>query len=272
MDLPGLTAVRVARSRADLVLGDTVAPLAGGTWLYSEPQPRLTGLVDLTGLGWTPWEARSDGGLSVAATCTITEATRIQPRPGWRALPLFAQCAGSLLASFKVQAIATVGGNIATALAAGAMIALATALDAELVIWTPDGGERRQPVEAFVLGQRRTTLAPGEVIRSIEFPPHAMAARTAFRRIALSPLGRAGTVVAGRADGEHGAACILSVTGGTDRPEVLRFAGLPSADELGAAVAGIGSWFTDPHGAADWRRAMTLLLAEQVVAELRGAG
>src|SRR5437763_1889176 len=48
MDLPGLTDVRVARSRADLVLSGTVAPLGGGTWLYSEPQPHLTGLVDLT--------------------------------------------------------------------------------------------------------------------------------------------------------------------------------------------------------------------------------
>jgi CO/xanthine dehydrogenase FAD-binding subunit len=269
MDLPGLTTVLVARSRADLVLSDTVAPLAGGTWLYSEPQPELTALVDLTTLGWTPWEAGPDGGLSLAATCTIAEATRIEPRPGWSALPLFGQCAGSLLASFKVQAIATVGGNIATALAAGAMIALATALDAELVIWTPDGGERRQAVESFVLAQRRTALAAGEVIRSVEFPPHAMAAGTAFRRIALSPLGRAGTVVAGRAD--RSVNCVLSVTGGTDRPEVLRFAAVPSTTELAAAVDGIRSWFTDPHGAADWRRSMTLLLADQVVEELREA-
>jgi CO/xanthine dehydrogenase FAD-binding subunit len=267
MDLPGLTTVRVARSRDDLALGETVAPLGGGTWLYSEPQPHLTGLVDLTGLGWTPWEAREDGGLSVAATCTITEATRIPPRPGWTALPLFAQSAGSLLASFKVQAIATVGGNIATALAAGGMIALATALDAELIIWTPDGDERRQPVESFVLAQRRTTLVPGEVIRSIEFPPTAMAARTAFRRIALSPLGRAGAVVAARL--ETGGRCVLSVTGGTERPEVLRFDAPPSAGALQDAVERIGTWFTDPHGAADWRRAMTVLLAEQAVAELR---
>jgi CO/xanthine dehydrogenase FAD-binding subunit len=269
MDLPGLTAVRVARSRADLVLDETVAPLAGGTWLYSEPQPHLTGLVDLTGLGWTPWEARPDGGLSVAATCTLAEASRIPARAGWNALPLFPRCAASLLASFKVQAIATVGGNIATALAAGGMIALATALDAELTIWTPDGGERRQPVEAFVLAQRRTTLAPGEVLRSIELPPHAMAAATAFRRIALSPLGRAGTVVAARRDADG--ACVLSVTGGTERPEVLRFPAAPAAAELEDAIRRIPSWFTDAHGAADWRRAMTALLAAEAVAELREA-
>lgn len=269
MDLPGLTAVRVARSRADLVLDESVAPLAGGTWLYSEPQPHLTGLVDLTGLGWTAWEARPDGGLSVAATCTLAEAARIPARSGWSALPLFAQCAASLLASFKVQAIATVGGNIATALAAGGMIGLAAALDAELVIWTPDGGERRQSVATFVLAQRRTALVPGEVVRSIEFPPHVMAATTAFRRIALSPLGRAGTVVAARRDADG--ACVLSVTGGTERPEVLRFPAPPPPAELEAAVLGIPSWFTDAHGAADWRRAMTRLLAEQAVAELREA-
>ncbi|MDT7569507.1 MAG: hypothetical protein QOG76_8131, partial [Pseudonocardiales bacterium] len=27
-------------------------------------------------------------------------------------------------------------------------------------------------------------------------------------------------------------------------------------------------WFDDPHGAPDWRRAVTLLLAEEVRAEL----
>ena len=28
--------------------------LAGGTWLFSEPQPHLRQLIDLTGLGWSP--------------------------------------------------------------------------------------------------------------------------------------------------------------------------------------------------------------------------
>ena len=49
VDLPDLTEVRIARERADLRMRPTEAPLAGGTWLYSEPQDGLTGLVDLTG-------------------------------------------------------------------------------------------------------------------------------------------------------------------------------------------------------------------------------
>lgn len=269
MDLTTLTEVLVARTRADLVVGGSVAPLAGGTWLYSEPQEHLTGLVDLTTLGWTPWEARDDGGLDVAATCTIAELVGIPARDGWAALPLFRASAESLLQSFKVWNTATIGGNIATALAAGALIGLGATLDAELVLWTADGGERRTPVADFVLAERTTAIEPGEVIRTIAFPAVGMGARTAFRRIALAPLGRAGTVVGGRRDA--GGQVVLAVTGGTTRPEVLRFPGPPTAVELADAVSGIDTWFTDAHGAADWRAAMTARLAEQVRKELAAA-
>lgn len=264
MDLPALTEVRLPASRADLALSASVVPLGGGTWLYSQPQPHLTGLVDLTALGWTPWERRPDGGLSLAATCTIEQLVAIPPE--WRASPLFRRCAESLLQSFKVWRTATVGGNVATALAAGAMIALGAALDGELVIWTPDGGERRERVEAFVLDQQVTTLAPGEVIRSIELSPGPLAARTGFRRISLAALGRAGTVVIARRDADD--RFLVCVTGGTTRPEVLRFPSSPRADELADAVGRIGTWFTDAHGAADWRRAMSLRFAEELRQEL----
>src|ERR1700759_1320745 len=43
--------------------------LAGGTWLFSEPQPSVRRLVDLTELGW-PSLASDAGGLEIAATCT----------------------------------------------------------------------------------------------------------------------------------------------------------------------------------------------------------
>lgn len=267
MDLPTLNRVVLPSSRRDLAaLSDTVHPLGGGTWLFSEPQDGLTGLVDLVALGWTPWVARADGGLSIAATCTVAQLVAIPPRPGWRPLPLFRQCAESLLQSFKIWNTATVGGNIATALAAGALIGLAGALDGELVIWTPDGGERREAVSSFVRAQRSTSLLPGEVIRSVELAPEAMAAETAFRRIALAPLGRAGTVLAARRDPSGG--FVLCVTGGTTRPEVLRFPELPSASSLAAAVGAIPSWFSDAHGAADWRAAVSVLLAEEIRQEL----
>jgi hypothetical protein len=45
---------------------------------------------------------------------------------------------------------------------------------------------------------------------------------------------------------------------------------VPDADEVAAAHATIpdAAWTRDPHGDPDWRRTMTLLLAEQIRAEL----
>jgi hypothetical protein len=55
VDLDTIEAV-VTPSRRDEVwpLGRGDAVLAGGTWLFSEPQPHLRRLIDLTGLGWSP--------------------------------------------------------------------------------------------------------------------------------------------------------------------------------------------------------------------------
>lgn len=266
MDLIGIGSLTMPRARAEIAVTDTVVPMGGGTWLYSETQPDVTGLVDLTALGWTPWEPTEDDGVSIAATCTLAQLTRIPQQNGWRALTLFRQCAESLLASFKVWNVATVGGNIGASLAAGAMISLTSTLDADLVLWGAGDRERRVTVADFVLAQQTNTRASDEVIRSIEIGGAAMRARTGFRRIALSALGRAGTVVCARRD-ESGA-FVVSVTGGTTRPNVFRFATLPSAVALGAAVDTVDTWFTDAHGAADWRRAMSLRFAEELREEL----
>ncbi|WP_210508493.1 FAD binding domain-containing protein [Naasia sp. SYSU D00057] len=266
MDLPTLRAVRLPRERSELVIGEGGAPLGGGTWLFSEPQDHLTEFVDLTALGWEPWAEEPDGSLTVAATCTLAQLLRIPARPEWPALSLFPRCADSLVASFKVWNTATIGGNIALALPAGGLTSLATALDAEALLWTADG-ERRMAVADLVLGVRRTALEPGEVIRSITFPAAALAARIAFRRIALSPQGRAGTVVIGRRDGNG--AVTIGITGGTERPEILRFPAPPSTADVATAIDGIGTWYDDPHGAPDWREAMTRRFAEEIREELR---
>jgi len=265
MDLITVREIRVARTRDDIVLAPGEQPLGGGTWLFSEEQPGLTGLVDLTALGWQPL-VESDAGLSIAATCTIAELSRIPEHEGWRAHPLFSQTANSLLASFKIWNVATVGGNICTSLPAGPMISLGAATDATALIWSPDGTERRLAVADFVTASRENELLPGEVLRAVEIPTTSLTARTAFRRIALSPLGRTGTLLIARVDASG--ETVFTVSGGTTRPRVLRFDELPTAAALRQAVESITEWFTDPHGAADWRRAMSVLLAEELREEL----
>lgn len=255
MDLIDVREIRVPRTRDELVFGEGDRPLGGGTWLYSEPQPGTTGLVDLTDLGWDSID-ESDAGLTIGATVTIATLAR-HPRP------LFAQCANSLLASFKIWNVATVGGNIALALPAGPMTSLASGLDGTAVIWSATS-ERRLAVADLVTGVQQTALQHGEVLRAIEIPRATLEARHAFRRISLSPLGRTGTLVTA----VLGEEAVFTVTGGTTRPHVLRFDELPSAAALEQAVDAIDDWYDDAHGSPDWRRAMSARFALELREEL----
>ena len=266
MDLNTVTSVRRASARTDLAgLGPDTAVLAGGTWMYSDPQVHLRELVDVTGFGWPPLTV-TDVGLEIAATCTLAELSRFAGSPEWTAVPLFRLCSTALVGSFKIWNVATVGGNICLALPAGPMTSLCAALDGVALIWTPDGGERRVPVAEFVVGDRRTVLAPGEVLRAVHLPAAALGSRTPYRKTALSPLGRSASLVIGRVDPDG--TFVLTVTAATDRPYRFAFRAIPGSGDLAAALATIPAWFDDPHGAPDWRQAVTGLLAEEIREEL----
>lgn len=267
-----MQAVVTPRNRAELwPLEPTDAVLAGGTWLFSEPQPHLRRLVDLSALDWPPITL-SDNGIELAATCTLAKVSELSTllpsaRPDWLAAPLFHQCCTALLASFKILSTATVGGNVCLSFPAGAMISLTSALDGEVQVWRANGADYRLPVREFVTGVAANVLAPGDVLRSVHLPATALRGTTAYRKLAPSPLGRSGIVVIGRRDPDGRLA--LSVTAATVRPYVFEF---PSADVnlVRRAHAGIPdeAWTVDAHGDPDWRRAMTLVLAEQICAEL----
>jgi len=273
VDLNTVEAVSAPSRRDELwPLGTEDAVLAGGTWLFSEPQPHIRRLVDITALGWPP--VLLDGnGIELAATCTVAEVSRLSAElPGdWIAAPLLNQCGTALLASFKILGSATVGGNVCLSFPAGSMISLISALDGRVTVWRADGSEYRLPVTQFVTGMATNVLAVGDVLRSVHLPAAALRGRTAFRKLAPSQLGRSAVVVTGRRDtAADGGRFVLSVTAATVRPYVFDFRALPGVDEVQAGVATIpdDAWTRDPHGDPDWRRAMTLLLAGQVRAEL----
>jgi CO/xanthine dehydrogenase FAD-binding subunit len=253
-------------------LGGDRALLAGGTFLFSVPQPHLRGLVDLTAAGWTPISAADDG-LTVAATATLARLADLAPaeHPRWPALPLLAGCCEALVGSRKVWHVATVGGNICLALPAGPMTTLAAALDGVATIWTAAGRVRTERVEDLVIGARRTTLAAGDVLRSIHLPATALRGRTALRKASLAPLGRSAVLIAGRRDPDG--AFTVAVTAALPRPAVLRYPALPDDDRLAADVDALGDshggWYDDPHGTPEWRHATSVLFAEQIRAELR---
>jgi len=90
---------------------DGYAWLAGGTWLFSEPQVHTDTLIDLAGLKWQSLAVASDGGLEVAATCTIHDLYEFKPPKTWKAGALIGECCRSFLSSFKIWHEASIGGT-----------------------------------------------------------------------------------------------------------------------------------------------------------------
>jgi CO/xanthine dehydrogenase FAD-binding subunit len=259
---------------------DGDAYLGGGTWLLSVAQPRTTRLLDLTSYNWPPL-TETDDGLEIAATCTLAELARWQPAPhhDWpAAASLPARCCDALLGSFKVQNVATVGGNICLSLPAGPMIALAAALDGIATILSPAGAARAIPVTAFVTGAGRNVLRPGELLRGVFLPAAALRRRAACRQVSLSAAGRSAVLLIGTVAQDQ---VLLTLTAAVSRPVQVRlplpFSPNEAAASLTEAVAaatgqGATGYLDDVHGSALWRRAMTERAAAEVIAELAGTG
>ncbi len=274
MDLNTITEVARPASRADCRgWRDGDAWLAGGTWLFSEPQPALRRLVDLEGLGWEPLRV-TDRGLSIAATCKISQLDAFAAPPEWRAALLFRPCCQALLASFKIWNTATVGGNVCLSLPAGAMISLTAALEGVCTVWRPDGSDYQVPVVDFVTGNNQNVLRPGELLRAIDLPAAALRKETCLRRMSLTHLGRSSVLLIGTACPQTGA-WALTVTAATVRPVRLEFPQVPSAgalrDRLREAIPD-DLYFGDAHGTPAYRKHLTHHFAEEIRRELPAGG
>jgi CO/xanthine dehydrogenase FAD-binding subunit len=271
MDLNTITEVAHPSTRAQLPVwtaGD--AWLAGGTWLFSEPQVHLRRLIDLIALKW-PALTIGDSHLSIAATCTVAQLDVLACPPEWLAAPLINQCCRAYLASFKIWKTATVGGNLCMSLPAGPMISLTSALDGVCTIWKADGSEASTDVAEFVIGDQRNVLSPGDLLRQIDIPLHALKRRSAFRQISLTPVGRSAALLIGTLDDQG---FVLTVTASTVRPLRLSFTSIPQAGALREAILHHipdTLYHTDVHGKPAWRKQMTLRLAEEIRGELQGA-
>jgi len=240
--------------------------VAGGTWMFSEPQVGVRRLVDLTSLGWAPL-AWSAAGLDVAATCTLAELEAFEAPEAWRAAPVIGQCCRALLGSFKIRRVATVGGNLCLALAASPMAALAVALHGVCTVWEAEVGERLVPALELITGPGQTSLSPGEILRGVLLDGDVLQRRAAVRQVSLTPLGRSAALLIGT---RAGGVVELTITGSVPRP--LRLAvpeGSREAEVFAAVDKAVPWWYDDIHGRPAWRARMTRLMAAEIVRELR---
>jgi CO/xanthine dehydrogenase FAD-binding subunit len=272
MNLNTITEVKRPASADEITRWpDGYAWLAGGTWLFSEPQVATDTLIDLDALHWPALE-QSPAGLDIAATCRIAELFAFTGPKEWRAAPLIHDCCNSFLASFKIWNAASVGGNICMSLPAGPMISLTVALEAIYTLWPRDAAPREIKAVDFVTGNNANILAPGELLRSIHVPAAALSKRYAFRHASLTKLGRSAALIVGT-QGSDG--LVITITAATPRPIQLRFPGTPSATDVRRAIDAhipADGYFNDVHGSAAYKHHLTYYFCEQIRAELTGSG
>jgi len=155
-------------------------PVAGGTDLY----PALaggaapSGLVDLTRIPALRGIARGPSGWRIGAATTWAEVARAPLPPAFDGLRAAAREVGSV----QIQNAATVAGNLVNASPAADGVPPLLTLAAGLVLRSA-GGTRRVALDAFLLGPRRTALAPGEIVAAIEVPAPPAGARAAFVKL-----------------------------------------------------------------------------------------
>jgi len=154
--------------------------LAGGTDFYPQrvARPLHEDVLDITALpGLRGVEQREDM-LAIGALTTwsdIVEATL----PSWLS---GLTRAGREVGGVQIQNAGTVAGNICNASPAADGVPVLLALDAQVELSALDG-VRRMPLEAFIVGSRRTQRRSDELLTRILIPSRPAQARSAFLKL-----------------------------------------------------------------------------------------
>ncbi len=246
-------------------LGDALAALhdrpwtvlAGGTDHYparvlhapDEHLLDITALPELRGISRTP-----GGGLTIGAASTWSEVIAADLPPSCDGLKAAAREIGGL----QVQNRGTVGGNLCNASPAADGMPALLSLDAEVELASAVGS-RRLALDAFVLGNRRTTRRPDELLTAIHIPAAALDGAGRFlklgarRYLVISIVMVAGTLTR---TGDGSVAAVRLAVGACSAAAV-RLRGL-ERDLVGRPAADMAATVSEDHLAglgADRRRA-----------------
>jgi len=164
---------------------DRLTVLAGGTdfypaqtarraWLEETPQ----NVLDIWGIDELRRIRRSSEGTTFGALSTWTDISEAELQPAFHALKSAAHDVGGR----QVQNRGTIGGNICNASPAADGVPPLLALDASVEI-SSVRGQRTLPLGAFITGNRRTALAPDELVTAVHVPPQSDEGRSVFLKL-----------------------------------------------------------------------------------------
>lgn len=154
--------------------------LAGGTDFYPARVGRAIdeNILDIGGIAALRGIAAGPDGWRLGATTTWSELLEAGLPPLFDGLKQAAREVGGR----QIQNAGTIAGNLCNASPAGDGMPPLLALDATVEL-AGRAGTRRLPLASFVTGNRRTVLAPGELLVAIHVPKPARDARSAFLKL-----------------------------------------------------------------------------------------
>jgi xanthine dehydrogenase iron-sulfur cluster and FAD-binding subunit A len=260
------------------LLGEEGArPLAGGTDLLIHLRAGLAQpscLVDLAGLGLSYIQPEA-GVIKIGATCTLTD---LLAAPAIRR-NLTCLCeAAAEFGAVQSRNMATVGGNLCSAVPSADLAPPLLALDAHLKLAARDG-ERVLALEHFFTGPKTTTLAADEVLLEIRVAIPPPRTGTSFlklgRRQAMTlAVVNVATLISLAEDGRTVEAIRIAL--GAVAPIPLRARrgeavlhgrelSEPLINEAAATAAGETAPISDLRATADYRREVSRVLVKRAL-------
>jgi CO/xanthine dehydrogenase FAD-binding subunit len=154
--------------------------LAGGTDFYPARVGRAIdeNVLDITAISALRGIAAGSDGWRLGATTTWSELLAAELPPLFDGLKQAAREVGGR----QIQNAGTLAGNLCNASPAADGVPPLLALDAEVEL-AGRAGARRLPLSTFITGNRRTVLAPGELLVAIHVPRPARPSRSAFLKL-----------------------------------------------------------------------------------------
>jgi carbon-monoxide dehydrogenase medium subunit len=228
----------------------------------------LRRIEELRGISETP------AGLHLGALTTVAELGRsVAVRE--RYTPILD--AALQMAARQVRNLATVGGNISSAVPCADLPPILTAMNATVTLWSP-AGERNVPLEFFFTGPRSTVCRGDEILTAIhvpELPPRFGAAYARFAQRdgnAIAVAAVAASLLLGEDGAVTEARVVLSAVAPV--PKIVPGVGetlvgrLPEEDALQAVAItarDAAEPITDVRGSADFRRNLVEVLTRRAL-------
>ena len=159
--------------------GDRASFLAGGTDLIVQIERGRVAPRHVIGLGRVPGLTGvevGERGITLGARVTHRAIEQTPALAG----PLRCLVEGAeVIGGHQVRNVATVGGNLMNASPAADLVPCLVALDGTVTLVGP-GGERKLPIERFLLGPNRTARRPEELMTRVALSALPPRAATAF--------------------------------------------------------------------------------------------